>query len=159
MTPEKLILDVREPDEFTKEHVPGSINLPLSRIEHIHAYKAVLKNKPVMILCGTGKRAQIAKGHLDHHQIECEVIEGGIKNWKEKGNPVLTYSSQKISIFRQVQIVVGLFVVILSLLSYFVAPVFGLLAALIGMMLAIAGIFGFCLLATLLSKMPWNKVK
>lgn len=159
MTPEKLILDVREPDEFNREHVPGSLNIPLSRIHHLDAYKDAITNRPLLILCGTGKRATIAKEHLQSHNLQCEVVEGGIADWKQKGNPVLTFNTKTLSLFRQVQIVVGTAVLILSLMAYFITPIAALIAAFIGMMLALAGLFGFCMLATVLAKMPWNKAK
>ncbi len=159
MKDKKIVIDVREIDEYAKEHVPGSINVPLSRIEHIKGYKDILENKSVHILCASGKRASIAKDHFDQNQIECKVIQGGIAEWKRQGNPIITLSKNRISIFRQVQIIVGTLVFIFSLLAYFISPLFSLIAGFIGMMLAVAGVFGFCLLATGLSKMPWNKAK
>lgn len=158
MSKQDIILDVREPDEFAKEHVPGSINVPLSKLDQVASYRHIVGDRDLLLLCGTGKRAKIAKDQLDS-SLCCKVIEGGIEKWKADGKPVLTHSKTRISLFRQVQIVVGTLVAIFSVLAYVSSPNYSIVTGLIGTALAMAGLFGFCLLATVLSKMPWNRIK
>jgi hypothetical protein len=59
---------------------------------------------------------------------------------------------------RQVQIAAGALVVIFVLLGQ-VAPIFRLLAALVGGGLLFAGLSGTCGMALLLARMPWNRTK
>ena len=81
----------------------------------------------------------------------------GIEAWKKQGNSIYSSSKSKLSLFRQVQIIIGTAVAILSYFAYFKGiTILSLFAGFIGTALAFAGIFGFCLLATALSKMPWN---
>jgi hypothetical protein len=59
---------------------------------------------------------------------------------------------------RQVQLTIGLGVLIGSLLAYFVNPMFFLLTGFFGAGLTFAGLSGTCGLAMVMAKMPWNQV-
>jgi hypothetical protein len=86
-------------------------------------------------------------------------LEGGINSWKAAGFEVIgtDRTASTLPLMRQVQIVFGVAVLILSLLSYMdmslALPVLALLGA--GMLLS--GLTGWCGLALLLRKMPWNR--
>ena len=86
-------------------------------------------------------------------------IEGGIQAWKEQGLPVISAETKSagLSIMRQVQIIVG-FLVLASVFVGFsgVTNAF-ILAGIFGGALMFAGLTGWCGLAMLLAKMPWNK--
>ncbi len=101
----------------------------------------------------------MAKASFDAQNLICEVYPGGIDRWKAEAKPLNTQSRQRISIFRQVQIIVGFLVAFFAILGITVDARWTWLAALFGAALGIAGVFGFCLLAELLNKMPWNRVK
>ena len=58
---------------------------------------------------------------------------------------------------RQVQIVAGSLIVLGVVLGYAVHAGFFLLAGFVGAGLVFAGVTGFCGMAVLLMKMPWNK--
>jgi hypothetical protein len=58
---------------------------------------------------------------------------------------------------RQVQLVIGVLALTGSLLAIFVNPLFALLPAFLGAGLTLAGSTGWCGLALLLAKMPWNR--
>jgi len=65
--------------------------------------------------------------------------------------------SSGISIFRQVQIIIGGLIAVLVVFGFLGLP-FGFIGAgLLGFALFVAGLTGWCGLAMLLSKMPWNK--
>ncbi|MFU2115194.1 DUF2892 domain-containing protein [[Pasteurella] aerogenes] len=59
---------------------------------------------------------------------------------------------------RQVQIVAGSLVLIGVLLGWTTNAAFYLLSCFVGTGLLFAGITGFCGMARLLDKMPWNKL-
>lgn len=63
----------------------------------------------------------------------------------------------KISIFRQVQIIVGFLVALFVFLGVSGMPNLSIVAGVLGLALFFAGLTGWCGLALLLSKMPWNK--
>lgn len=59
-----LIIDVRSPEEFRGDHVPGAINLPLDRLSGSIARCAPDKNHPLLVHCLSGGRSAIAKHQL-----------------------------------------------------------------------------------------------
>jgi hypothetical protein len=58
---------------------------------------------------------------------------------------------------RQVQLAIGLGVFVGSVLGYLVSPNFFILSGFFGAGLVFAGLTGYCGLAVLMAKMPWNK--
>lgn len=52
-TPGAVLLDVREAEEFAAGHIPGAVNLPLSRI----ASADVDKSTPLFVYCLRGSRS------------------------------------------------------------------------------------------------------
>ena len=60
---------------------------------------------------------------------------------------------------RQVQLVIGLLALLGSILALTVNKNLAIIPALLGAGLTIAGLTGWCGLAVLLSKMPWNRVE
>jgi rhodanese-related sulfurtransferase len=55
-----LLVDVREPDEFARGHLPGSVNLPLSRLEEQIGDLARGSEGSVVLYCQSGLRSQRA---------------------------------------------------------------------------------------------------
>jgi len=156
---ENLIIDVRERDEFKNEYIKDSINVPLSEL--ICQASGIIKHykgKKILIMCKSGIRAEIAKNELLKldKDLSLEVFIGGIDNWKIKGNETV-YQKFSIPIIRQVLITAGSFILIFTLLAVFINLNFIYLTFFMSLGLIFAGITGFCGLAILLEKMPWNK--
>ncbi len=84
---EVTVVDVREPHEFAAGHVPGAVNLPLSRFDPSELPSG--KDKPVVILCQAGARSRRAlgaaqaagRGDLKHYP-------GGMNGWRMHGGDV-----------------------------------------------------------------------
>lgn len=162
----QVIIDVREQDEFEAEHIPGSILLPLSKFNEVApgALEKIVSSRStgvVLIMCRGGNRAKIAQEQIKQMgfgpQLCTEVYSGGILEWKKQGQPVVSTRKAPLPIMRQVQLVVGPAVLISALLSLFVHPAFAWLAAFFGIGLTLAGATGFCGMAELLCRMPWNR--
>jgi rhodanese-related sulfurtransferase len=155
----KLIIDVRELDEFNAEHVDGSIHIPLSAFRT--AAPAILKSFPtaeITFMCRSGKRAHMA---IDEARIlgfshSFQVYDGGLLEWKKKGLPTNVANGLHFPIMRQVQITAGLLVTLSVLASRFWFPNAVWLAGFVGVGLVFAGVSGFCGMANLLKYMPWN---
>jgi anti-sigma factor RsiW len=73
------------------------------------------------------------------------------------GLPVVRNASAPLPMMRQIMITVGTMVLALSALAATVSPWFVAGIAAIGAGLLFAGLTGICALATVLSKMPWNR--
>ena len=53
-----VLLDVREPEEFALNHIPGAINIPLGDVEN--RASELNKEKDMYIICRTGNRSDMA---------------------------------------------------------------------------------------------------
>ena len=156
----QVIIDVREKEEFVSERIADSINLPLSELGR--QAPGVLKNLECcsfLLMCRSGKRSGLAKQQLESLAPgrELKVFEGGILEWKKQNKPTECPGSSVLPIMRQVQLVAGTLVVLGAVLSWLMSPVWIALSGFVGLGLMTAGATGFCGMAELLSRMPWNK--
>lgn len=149
-----VIVDIREPGEFAREHIAGAKNAPLSTIGGTQAHIA---GDIVVYHCKSGMRTKANAHKLPADTCEAYILEGGIDSWKGAGFGVETDASKPIEITRQVQIAAGSLVLIGVLLAALVHPAFVLLSALVGAGLVYTGVSGFCGMAKLLGVMPWNR--
>ncbi|MGH1567992.1 MAG: rhodanese-like domain-containing protein [Nitrosopumilus sp.] len=78
------LLDVREPDELLQSKIDGSINIPLAEIFEPNGIDEIPKDKPVVVICGSGNRATIATYAMAQEGIDFQVLEGGMKAWNAK---------------------------------------------------------------------------
>ena len=68
-------VDVRTPDEFAEDHVPGAVNIPLHEISsRIDEFKSM--PKPVITYCRSGSRSEMAVSILKISGIK-EAVNGG----------------------------------------------------------------------------------
>lgn len=151
------LVDVREPVEHAEAHVSGCHLIPLGQIE---ARAGELdRTKPVIVMCQAGKRGQAALEKLQRLGFsDVRNLEGGILAWKAAGMICAAGASKVLPLMRQVQLVIGFFVLSGSLLTHLVDPRWIYLPMFFGAGLIFAGGTGFCGLAMLLAKMPWNRI-
>jgi rhodanese-related sulfurtransferase len=151
------LIDVREYSEYSSQHIKGSIHLPLSELDqHV---ELIAKDRPVYLVCQSGKRALKAAEYLTKEgYVDLNVIEGGIQMWKQSGYPIEKGASSTWSLERQVRFAAGLLVSLGLLLSLLFS--WGLLlSAFIGIGLMFSAITDTCGMGMLLARMPWNKGK
>jgi rhodanese-related sulfurtransferase len=158
-----ILIDVREPAEFNNQHIDGANLAPLSKItiNDLDKYNKNNEGKKIVIYCGKGGRGNSAceKLKADANNIELYNLEGGITAWIASGGEVTKKSGFFLPLDRQVQLTIGLCVFLASLASIFINTNFAYLTAFFGAGLIFAGLTGFCGLALLMAKMPWNKDK
>ncbi len=95
----KLVLDVREPEEFREGHVPDAVNIPRGLLE-IRADPASPAADPslsaersarVLVYCTKGPGARslfAARTLMDMGYENVDVLAGGMNAWAEAGLPV-----------------------------------------------------------------------
>jgi rhodanese-related sulfurtransferase len=150
-----LLVDVREPAEYTAEHIPRARLEPLSRF---NPRQLAGVGKPVVLVCASGQRAQQAATRLAQAGgPEVRVLVNGIASWKSAGYPLERGPGVPISLMRQVQITAGSLVLLGTLLGAFVSPAWLFLSGFVGAGLVFAGVSNTCGLALLLARMPWNQ--
>lgn len=154
-----VIVDVREPDEHAQERIPGSRLVPLSRLT-VGALNAI-GARTIIFHCKGGTRSREAMRlaePLRAQGVTLLNLAGGIRAWVAAGQPVERASAgPRLSVMRQVQVVIGVLTLLSSALAYLVDPRWVGVAAFLGAGLTFAGLSGTCGLALLLSGMPWNR--
>jgi rhodanese-related sulfurtransferase len=153
------LLDVRTPGEYAAAHVPGTKLIPLDELDAAAFCRERNGNcSPVFVLCQSGGRARRAIEKLKAAGVQgCVLVEGGTQAWIDAGLPVNRGQSRVLPLMRQVQITVGFLSAIGGLLALTVNKLFAIIPLVVGSGLLFAGLTGFCGLALLLAKMPWNK--
>jgi rhodanese-related sulfurtransferase len=153
------LLDVRTPGEHAAAHVPGAKLIPLDELDAAAFCRERGSDaSPLYVLCQSGERARRAIKKLESAGAHgCVLVEGGTQAWIDAGLPVDRRESHVLPLMRQVQIVVGSISAVGAVLAITVNPRFALIPLVTGCGLFIAGLTGFCGMALLLAKMPWNK--
>ena len=153
------LLDVRSPGEYAAAHVPGAKLMPLDELDAAGFCRERGRDcSPVYVLCQSGGRARRAIEKLERAGVQgCVLVEGGTQAWIDAGLPINRGESRVLPLMRQVQIVVGFLSAIGAVLALTVNLYFAFIPLVIGCGLLFAGITGFCGLAIVLTKMPWNK--
>ncbi|MEZ5690894.1 MAG: rhodanese family protein [Rickettsiales bacterium] len=154
---EALLVDVRESAENEAENISESVLVPLSRI--CKSSIPECSEKKLVIHCLRGSRGKSACEKIlsEDPNVEIYNLEGGIESWKEAGLPVNKSKKFFLPLDRQVQITIGSVVLLTTILGYLLNPLFLIITGFFGAGLILAGTTGFCGLAIIMTKMPWNK--
>ncbi|MBX3593353.1 rhodanese-like domain-containing protein [Sphingomonas sp.] len=81
------VIDVREVDEFAAGHIPGAINVPLSRFDPAALPDAGGRRR--ILNCAGGKRSAMALDRCATAQAAIDThLAGGFGAWKAAGLPV-----------------------------------------------------------------------
>jgi rhodanese-related sulfurtransferase len=151
-----VLVDIREPDEFRRRHVPGALSRPLSRFET--AGLTLQPTQDVVFTCKSGMRTAAACERLAAAvNGPALVLDGGVDAWAAAGLPVAEDRKQPIELLRQVQITTGSLVVAGVGLGLLVHPAWFGVSAFVGAGLTFAGVTGTCGMAKLLALAPWNR--
>ena len=70
-----ILLDVREPEEFGKGHIPKAINLPLSQLRS--RCDELPKDRDIWVYCAVGQRAYFASRFLSQQGYRPRNLSGG----------------------------------------------------------------------------------
>ena len=86
----RIIIDVREYDEFAAGHLPGAINIPRGVLEFKIGAVAECtdKGKPYLIYCRTSGRAALSTVQLQKiGYADVVSMGGGFEVWNTEGRP------------------------------------------------------------------------
>jgi len=93
---EYLVVDVRQPDEYTKGHIPGAKFIPLNEL--LSDFSGLPAHRDVIFYCHSGGRSLAAASMFSEEGIAEKTIynlEGGILSWQ--GNTLIGFP--KIQVF------------------------------------------------------------
>ena len=81
--PGAVLIDVRNVNEYRGGHIPGSINIPLDRIDSV-AKKVKDRNTEIFVYCLSGSRSGQAVRRMKQLVYANVVNIGGINRYKGK---------------------------------------------------------------------------
>jgi len=149
-------INVCEPAEYKEKHIAGVRNVPLGTLEsHLDEFA---NKQTVYVHCRSGNRGKQAIEKLIAAGVTAELVnvEGGITAWGEAGHPTNSFT-KRMPLMRQVFLAAGSLILIGFVGSYVVHEYFIFIIPLVGAGLMFSGLTGWCGMALLLAKMPWNK--
>jgi rhodanese-related sulfurtransferase len=83
-----VVIDVREPDEFTRGKIPGAYTIPRGVLE-MQVDGRLPREATVVLYCGVGARSALACKSLAEMGYErVENLQGGWHAWVNSGLPV-----------------------------------------------------------------------
>lgn len=98
LTPETLLIDIREPAEFQRGHLPGAVLSPRGLLEfEIHGLvertatdpDVAPEDRDILLYCGTGGRSTLAAETLTNMGYRNVVsMDGGIVAWVAARLPI-----------------------------------------------------------------------
>jgi rhodanese-related sulfurtransferase len=83
---EVQLVDCREPYEWNAGRVEGAIHLPLNAIM-AGAGTDLDHAKPVVVICRSGNRSELATMMFQARGFEAYNLEGGMEAWEREGLP------------------------------------------------------------------------
>ncbi len=149
-------INVCTPAEYQEKHIKGVRSVPL---DTLHTRVAELnQKKTIYIHCLSGNRGRQAIEKLQTLGVTAELVnvEGGLLAWEEAGHETGSHTT-RLPVMRQVFIGAGGLVLGGVLLTQLVDYNFILVPLFVSLGLLVSGVTGWCGLALILSKMPWNR--
>ena len=90
-----VLLDVREPAEWTAGHAPNAVHIPLGQLpERLDDLPHTLEGLPVV--CRSGVRSAQAVALLSSRGVEAITVAGGMQAWAEAGKRLVSDSGHPI---------------------------------------------------------------
>ena len=85
-----VLVDVREADEWSQGHVPGSVFIPRGFLEQRIEEKVADRDREVVLYCAGGTRSAFAaKSLAELGYTRVASMKGGFGQWKEAGFPIV----------------------------------------------------------------------
>lgn len=81
-----IVIDVREPFEYTVGHVPGARPVPLAQLPL--EVSSLAADAPVYVICASGNRSLAAADYLWMRGIDAWSVAGGTSAWERSGRTV-----------------------------------------------------------------------
>ena len=83
------IVDVRSAVEYRRGHIPGAVHLPFWLLPFRAAALPLARDEAVVVYCGHGPRAQMARATLERHGFRRVILlRGHMRAWNQQKLPV-----------------------------------------------------------------------
>lgn len=82
------VLDVREPFEYERGHVPGARLVPMDQLGSL--LNEPVPTETVYVICESGNRSERAAAWLSAAGWDARSVSGGTQAWRSAGFPVVS---------------------------------------------------------------------
>jgi len=79
------IIDVREPREYRRGHIPQATLIPLPKILSGKHQFATAGEHEIVLACRTGRRSRLAARYLLNEKNKVRIVKGGMLAWEAAG--------------------------------------------------------------------------
>jgi rhodanese-related sulfurtransferase len=83
-----VVVDVRQPAEWRRGHIRGSLNLPLPQLAT--QLQRLPEDATIVAVCASGHRSAAATRTLQRAGYRAENLKGGMRSWSRAGLPLHT---------------------------------------------------------------------
>ncbi len=100
-----ILLDVREPSEFDKLRIPGSINVPRGVLEQSCEWDydetvpelAAGRDQEIVVICRSGKRSVLAADMLQRMgYTNVASLKTGVRGWSDYEQPMTNAKGEEL---------------------------------------------------------------
>jgi rhodanese-related sulfurtransferase len=84
------LVDVREPWEWQAGRIEGAVLIPLNDVMAGAESGQLDKERPVVLVCKSGNRSEVATQMLRARGYDAQNLEGGMLAWDAEGLPYTT---------------------------------------------------------------------
>jgi rhodanese-related sulfurtransferase len=82
-----VVLDVREPDEWSLGRIAGSLHVPMGELRA--RQDELPTDRPLVVVCRSGNRSAIVVGALLDAGYDAVNLAGGLQAWAGAGLPLV----------------------------------------------------------------------
>ena len=83
------ILDVRSAKEYRHGHIPDAVHMPFWMLPLRAEALSVAREEPLVVYCGHGPRARMARAALERHGFrQVILLSGHMQVWNEQHLPL-----------------------------------------------------------------------
>lgn len=87
---QSIILDVREEQNFNKEHIINSVNIPIEEFDNKQNQLKKYQKKSVILVCASGQQSRTCIKKVQSIGLtSCYYLQGGLRHWLDEGLPVV----------------------------------------------------------------------
>lgn len=100
-----ILLDVREPNEFSAMHIPGSINVPRGVLENACEYDfdetvpelVEARTLPIAVICRSGNRSALAAFTMQQLGYQSVYsLKTGLRGWNDYDQPLIDATGKAV---------------------------------------------------------------
>lgn len=149
-------INVCTPAEYKEKHIIGVRSVPLDTInDRVDEFAG---KKTIYVHCRSGRRGQQAIAALAAAGVTAELVNvsGGLMAWEEAGY-ITNSQTSRLPLMRQVFLAAGILVLASTTAGLVFDTAMLFITLFVGAGLTFSGLTGWCGMALLLSKMPWNE--